>query len=144
MGVNAVVILSVMWDWRSMTTDAGYIEQAPRYYNINPENKSGKMLYKLLGNKGFLVTNACKELVRSANDKGNPDPRWLSDNLYTLMVRHQYRLLLVCGKVAWDTYLDSRKWFQTGPNCRALKMKHPAARDWSKEEIERWQQRLSS
>ena len=141
MGVTAVVVLDSMWDWRSKTTDAGYTELAPRYYTINSENKSGKMLYKLIGHNRFLVTNACPELVKSANHRGTPNPEYLGGNLYTLYVRHEYKLLLVCGKVAWDTYVKSKQWFQY--KHRVVKMKHPAARDWTKEETERYKRYLA-
>jgi hypothetical protein len=138
--LDAVVVLQEMWDWASRTTAFGYTEMAPLWYTINPENKSGKMLYNLLGDKRFLVTNACPELVRSPNHRGKPDPKYLGGNLYALMYKYHYNMLLVCGKVAWETYLASRKWYH--PQCRVVKMKHPAARDWTKEEVEQWQRRL--
>ena len=139
MGVNAVAVLDTMWDWRSMTTGAGYGAQAPRSYTINPENKSGKRLYQLLGDKKFVVTNACPQLVGGPNEKGTPDPNWLHDNISDLYQRYKYKLLLVCGKVAWETY--QRCGYR--PKARVIRMKHPAARNWTRTEIQQWQRSLA-
>jgi hypothetical protein len=93
-------------------------------------------LYKLLGNRKFLVTNACKELVGSPNHHGVPDPQWLSRNLRRLT----FDLLLVCGKVAQQTYRNCD--YQT--TAKTLFMPHPAARNWTAEQITKWQQIIRS
>jgi hypothetical protein len=92
-----VAVLESMWDWRQMTSGAGYAE-APRSFRINPKNYSGKRLYRIVGADADLhVTNACRELVGSASEHGKPDPAWLRENLDLLA---PFDVLLVCGKVA--------------------------------------------
>ena len=136
---DVVVVLESMWDWRSMTSQFGYTE-APAYFRINPHNHSGKRLHFLLQGFDFVVTNACRELVGGPNEHGTPDPKWLADNLNSV----EFNKLLVCGRVAWNTYIASGYSLQ----CRqakqtVVKIKHPAARDWTKEEMDRWQQTLA-
>lgn len=118
MHARAVVVLEVMWgEPRGV---------APGFFHINPKNASGRRLYQLLGPHNFLVTNACRECVANARLKGTPDPERLATNLQRLT----YDLLLVCGKVAQATF--DRCGYR--PECKVLKIKHPAARDWTKEE----------
>ncbi|KKL93991.1 hypothetical protein LCGC14_1869190 [marine sediment metagenome] len=95
---RVVAILETMWDWRGQTSGAGYGE-APRYFRINPQNHSGRRLYKLIGpDAKMLVTNACRELGKSAKDHGKPDPDWLRDNLQRLDNKMGgFDTLLVCG-----------------------------------------------
>lgn len=127
---TCLAILEVMWDWRSMTSTVGYKEEAPRIYRINPENFTGKRLYNWLENQYVLfVTNACKELVRSASEKGTPDPKWLSSNIKTAQ---PVDLILVCGKVAQSTF-DMRDKGES----RVVMCPHPAARTWNKESLHR-------
>lgn len=133
MSRHVVAILETMWDWRGMTSGAGYGE-APRYFRINPQNFSGRRLYKLIGaDAKLLVTNACRELVRSAKQHGTPDPAWLADNLRTLD-GDRVDILLVCGKVARQTFAAC------GYKPRAatvLEIPHPAARRvWTREFID--------
>lgn len=148
---HVVAILETMWDWRSMTSSAGY-QKAPRYFRINPNNFSGRRLYKLIdGNGNLLVTNACMELASSAKEHGNPSPEWLAQNLqlmdvggvedhlnHTIQFNENVKqgkidLLLVCGKVAQTTYKDCG---YIPKNATVIEMPHPAARAyWNKETI---------
>lgn len=118
-----VAVLESMWDWRQMTSGAGY-KEAPRSFRINPDNYSGKRLYRIVGpDANLFVTNACRELCGSANHHGTPDPEWLLENLLLLT---PFNVLLVCGKVAQATYA------QCGFECaRKLDIPHPAARMWT-------------
>lgn len=123
-----VAILESMWDWRQMTSGAGYRE-APRSFRINPENFSGKRLYRIVGRDAdLIVTNSCRELVASANHHGTPDPAWLHENLTLL---EPFGVLLVCGKVAQKTFTDSGYVFD-----RRLEIMHPAARTWTNAAID--------
>lgn len=126
--MKIVAVLESMWDWRQMTSGAGYAE-APRSFRINRENYSGKRLYRIVGADADLhVTNACRELVASASQHGTPDPAWLRENLEILA---PFDLLLVCGRIARVTY--SRIGREYAP---MLQIDHPAARRWSNEAIE--------
>jgi hypothetical protein len=125
--MKAVVVLEVMWDWRNVTTSAGYKERAPRWFNINPNNFTGRRLHSWLNGREFLVTNACPQLVSSAKGRGTPDPEWLNNNLTDL---HPYDLVLVCGKVAQSTYKR-----EAVRDARVIEMPHPAARMWNKHGI---------
>ena len=145
--MRVVAILETMWDWRGMTTGAGY-RQAPRYFRINPDNYSGKRLYKLVGPKArLLVTNACPELASSAKGHGKADPNWLAENLAFLDgrgweatddapaqpdARWCIDVSLVCGKVAQAAYKDSG---YVPRKARVLEIPHPAARTWSRAKI---------
>lgn len=137
---RVVAVLESMWDWRAMTSGAGYSE-APRYFRINPENYSGRRLYRLIGEGcNLLVTNACRELVRSAKEHGTPNPAWLAENLRLLDGGDdegrtgRVQVLLVCGKVAQETY---RRCGLVLPKATVLEMPHPAARlVWTKDKIE--------
>jgi hypothetical protein len=122
-----VAILESMWDWRSLTSGAGY-NQAPSYFRINPQNHSGKRLYRIVGDNHLLVTNACRELVGGPNQHGKPDPEWLRGNLMKLD-KLGIGILLVCGNVAQQTY-EKSGFLWKGPTIR---MMHPASRTWSNE-----------
>lgn len=139
---KAVAILDVMWDWGSMTSSSGYTEIAPTYYRINPNNHTGSRLYWFLGGRGkvvddLLVTNACKELVCSAKERGTPDKKWLRENLAELW---PFDLLLVCGKVAQATYEQKSALHP----CRIIEMPHPAARTWNTASLVKCQQFIQS
>lgn len=113
-----------MWDWRNCATSAGYRERAPRFFDINPNNHTGRWLHKWLrGFDEFKVTNACPQLVSSAKGRGKPCKEWVRENLQLLS---PFDVLLVCGKVAQETY--SRL---SAGNARVIEMPHPAARFWS-------------
>jgi hypothetical protein len=112
----------------------GECGNAPGMFRINHRNHSGHRLYQLIRHVDFWVTNACREQVDSPNKHGRPDPAWLRWNLERL----DYDLLLVCGRVARETY--ERCGFI--PRCEVMKIKHPAARDWTKAEIRETQVRI--
>lgn len=123
--MNIVALLESMWGWR------GYSEKGDviRYFRINPENFSGRRLYRLCGDHSLLVTNSCRECQESANDHGTPDPKWVAENLEFLRLQGM-NVLLVCGKVARETYEQSGFGFP-----RVVFMDHPAARRWTKEKL---------
>lgn len=135
--LKVVAILETMWDWRGMTSSAGYRE-APRFFRINPQNFSGRRLYKLIGaDAQLLVTNACRELASGPNHHGKPDPQWLADNLAEIEVRHPKAatidVLLVCGKVAQKTFQQCGYKPQA---ARVIEIPHPAARRvWTQQYI---------
>lgn len=107
-----------------MTSGAGYRE-APRHFRINPDNFSGKRLYRIAGDDAnLLVTNSCRELCGSARQHGTPDPAWLAENLRLL---EPFDVLLVCGKVAQATFARANY----APRARVLELPHPAARMWT-------------
>lgn len=136
--MNVVAILETMWDWRGMTSGAGYAE-APRFFRINPENFSGRRLYKLCGpNAKLLVTNACRELVSGPKEHGKPDPQWLADNLAEIETRRPdsaaIDVLLVCGRVAQKAFKESGYQLKQG---RVIEIPHPAARAvWKRDFID--------
>lgn len=142
--MNVVAILETMWDWRQKTSAAGYTE-APRWFRINPQNYSGRRLYKLCGpNAKLLVTNACRELVSGPEYHGKPDPKWLADNLAEIERRRPdsaaIHVLLVCGKVAQRAFKESGYQLVNG---RIIEIPHPAARGvWNKDFIQRISQQI--
>lgn len=124
-----IAILETMWDSRIPVLNV-ITRRAPRYFKINPDNHSGRRLYKLIGpDHQLLVTNACRELVRSASQHGKPDPEWLKENLAMLAKEHPHRLILVCGKVAQQTFLKAAHELPGGTT--AMMIPHPAARMWT-------------
>ena len=123
---RAVAVLDVMWD----PSNAG--RKAPRHFKINPQNHTGRRLYKWLGDKyELLVTNACSQIVANANGRGRPDSCWLAENLQRLQ---PIDLLLVCGETAFNTFDDTG--INTGYSERVLVLPHPAFRGWSKQGID--------
>lgn len=151
--MNVLAVLEVMWDWRAMTSRAGYDNISPRHYRINPDNHTGRRLYSWLDINPYarvrdtenrlLVTNACADLVGSASERGTPDPEWLWENI---TVAHDYYgfghidLLLVCGRVAQNTLIEVggfASWIDwlEGNGTRAVFVPHPAARLWSKKSL---------
>jgi hypothetical protein len=145
-----------MWNWRGMTSAAGY-KEAPRYFRINPKNFSGKRLYGLVGSDArLLVTNACRELVNGPKEHGKPDPVWLGENLRILdgvggelpaggiVPDDKWRIdvLLVCGKVAQQTFKLCGYEPKAG---RVIEIPHPAARQvWTREFIEQTARRIQA
>ena len=129
--MQVVAILETMWGER-----AG---RAPRYFKINPYNCSGRRLYKLIGpGHNLLVTNACRELVTSANKHGKPDAGWLLDNL----MRLQPDLILVCGKVAQKTFEETGYNGHEASKSEALYIAHPAARNWTSKRLKETQKQI--
>jgi hypothetical protein len=114
-----VAVLDTMWGERN--------GRAPRWFPINPQNHSGRRLYKLVGACELLVTNACPQLVNHATRHGKPDPKWLAENL----ARLEPALILACGNVAQRTLKES------GFRGRTVKIPHPAARIWTKKRVQR-------
>ena len=126
--MKIVAVLETMWGDRP--------GRAPRFFQINPDNNSGRRLYKLVGEEHqLLVTNACKELVTSANKHGKPDPKWLADNLSRA---HKADIILVCGKVAQKTYWQAVELFALCVHSgqRVYHIPHPAARRWTKKRLQ--------
>ena len=136
-----IVVLEVMWGWKSKTTGSGHSEKAPSWFVINPLNHTGKRLYYFLGKdwKG-VVTNACPELVSSAKERGRPDIVWLHNNLADLQ---PFDLLLVCGRVAQKTFAKKSSWYKRGDE-RVIYIPHPAARGWTKKGLERTKKLIAS
>ena len=129
MSKKAVVILEVMWDWRNVAGQAGYRERAPRHFDINPHNFTGRRLHAWLKDyPGFRTTNACPELVSSAKGRGKPCKEWVRENLAFLA---PFDLLLVCGSVAAKTYERA-----SANGARIIHLPHPAARCWHRQGLD--------
>jgi len=127
--LKVAALLDTMWGDREGL--------APRYFRINPLNNSGRRLLKICGtNSDLFVTNACRELVTSATQKGTLNPAWVKENLTRLekaYLGHEgFDVLLICGKRAQKAFYTSgyvtRK--------RVIEIMHPAARSWSKKLME--------
>lgn len=138
-----VALLDSMWGWRGYNEPG---EQAPRYFRINPDNHSGRRLYRLCGSDhSLLVTNCCRYIQRSASDHGTADPWWVQENL-TFLAAEGMTLLLVCGRIAKETFDFARpmhtrghNWFHVPPDTKTIPVlfiDHPAARRWTNEKIE--------
>lgn len=125
--MKVIALLESMWGWRGLHGEG---EEAPRFYRINPENFSGRRLYRICGDANLLVTNSCRMIQRSANHHGSPDPLWVAENLTTAQ-RDGCDLFLICGKVAQATYDAAGLAF---PNV--IRMDHPAARRWTNEKLD--------
>lgn len=117
-----LVVLDTMWG-----VSPG---RAPAWFIINPWNHSGRRLYKLTEARvGELwVTNACPLRTDHAKRHGMPNPEWLHHNLWNMPLHCRRLPLLVCGKVAEQTYRESGyKHLGT-----VMFMAHPAARNWTR------------
>lgn len=132
--MNVVALLESMWAWGGYNAPD---EEAPRYFRINADNFSGRRLYSLVGDHRLLVTNSCRIVQRSANHHGTPDPQWVRSNLEFLTAQGM-ELLLVCGRVARETYAASGYQFK-----RVLYMDHPAARRWTSESLNALRSRIA-
>jgi hypothetical protein len=124
--MRIVALLESMWGWGGFTETGDVI----RYFRINADNFSGRRLYRICGDHQLLVTNSCRECQTTANDHGKPDPAWVADNL-TFLASEKMDLLLVCGRVAKQTYERSGFEFP-----RVLFMDHPAARRWTNQALD--------
>lgn len=135
-----VALLESMWGWRGYN-EPGAI--APRFFRINPDNHSGRRLYSLIGSHELVVTNCCRTVQETANHHGKPDLEWVRQNLLT--ASHEMNLLLVCGRVARETFetiasipsgiTDGRSYISSN-GFRWYAIDHPAARRWSHAKIE--------
>lgn len=140
-----VAVLETMWGDRE--------GRAPRYFKINPHNKSGKRLYKFVGPENahrLVVTNCCRELVTSANHHGKPDAKWLHENL----TRLNPSIILVCGAVARKTFRESGyalsdknidfEYFSSldVDGRTVFWLLHPAARTWTKKQLRETERRI--
>lgn len=117
--MKIVALLDTMW--------GDQVQRAPRFFHINPNNASGKRLYKLTEGHVLVVTNSCPIMVTTANTHGVPDPKWVKSNLAVL----GFDLLLVCGAVAKKTYLATHCNYK-----QVLYIDHPAARRWGTEQMQ--------
>lgn len=136
---NIVALLESMWGWRDCIV-AGF--DAPRHFRINPDNHSGRRLYRICGDgHSLLVTNCCRKVQSSANHHGTPDAEWVNENLRFLR-SEKMDLLLVCGKVARATFENAftvSERYQIGP---FIYMDHPAARRWSNASLDAMTERI--
>lgn len=129
-----VAVLDTMW---------GNVDRqiSPRYFRINPLNRSGKRLLWLLGGEyKLLITNACKELVSNPNKHGKPDPVWLEENLIQLRAKGKIDLLLICGNTAKRTFLQVADnvgaWDMESLAEHVLYIPHPASRTWTRKALD--------
>jgi hypothetical protein len=123
-GVKVLALLETMWGSR--------VARAPRWFRINSQNFSGRRLYSLCGpDATLLVTNCCPIMQISAKHHGTPDPEYVADNLR----RVTFDVLLVCGQVSARTYAASG--YQPPDGVRVIHMMHPAARTWTRTELDR-------
>jgi hypothetical protein len=131
--MKIVALLESMWGWRGYHAAD---EEAPRFYRINPENFSGRRLYRICPpHTDLIVTNSCRIIQRSANHHGTPEPAYVLENLKQAR-QDGCDLFLICGVVAQDTFkralaVHERHLFQH------LFMDHPAARRWTNEKLDK-------
>lgn len=125
--MKIVALLESMWSWGGYN-EAG--EEAPRFFRINPDNFSGRRLYRLCGEATLIVTNSCRVVQKSANHHGTPDPQWVKENI-TKAIEDGCNLILVCGRVAKETFAASGVQFE-----HVIHMDHPAARRWTNEKLD--------
>lgn len=126
--MKIVALLESMWGWRGYHDEG---EEAPRFYRINPENFSGRRLYRICPPQSkLIVTNSCRMVQRSANHHGNPDPVYVAENL-GLAHLDGADLFLICGRIAQETFDKAGLNF---PNV--IRMDHPAARRWTNEKLD--------
>jgi hypothetical protein len=113
---------------------------APRWFSINPDNVTGRNLYKMMPpGADLLCMNVHPYIVASANHHGTPDPLYVAWNLRQLdapmwgTTRPMIDTLLVCGRIAKETF--KRSPYKT--YAKILFIKHPAWRAWSNGEFQR-------
>lgn len=110
-----------------------YLNRGPRWFQINPQNYSGRRLLRWTGLDSITVTNACPQCVTSARGRGTPDPEWLRENLYQLCWHVGDRpadAVLVCGQVAQRAV--NAVSVELPSHTRLVYLPHPAARVWSR------------
>lgn len=125
--MKIVALLESMWGWGGYNEPG---EEAPRFFRINPDNFSGRRLYRLCGDANLMVTNSCRVVQKSANHHGTPDPVWVRENL-SEAIKDECDLILVCGRVAKETFKASGVNFES-----VIYMDHPAARRWTNEKLD--------
>lgn len=130
---RVLVVLDTMW---------GRGGDADRWFTINPRNHSGARLYWLTGlHLGQVwVTNACPQQTRHAHAHGKPDGNWLLENFMMLPARAMRLPMLVCGKVAQDTF-RRMEYEHDGP---VIELLHPAARTWTRATLDSTQRKLTT
>jgi hypothetical protein len=133
--MNVVALLDSMWGWRGYSATGDEV----RWFRINPENFSGKRLYRLCCGHNLVVTNSCRACQATANHHGTPDPEWVKENLRFLESRGM-DLLLVCGRVAQDTFGRSGG---TSARIPVLFIDHPAARRWTNASLDATRELIS-
>ena|SRR5436190_22365445 len=127
-----IAILDTMW---------GAKGRAPKCFFINPNNASGRRLYKLTQAPAshLIIVNSCREQVGHANAHGTPDPEWLLESLRSVPSLYRSGVLLVCGAVAQKTFAQITEHWRG----RVVQMPHPAARTWTKEQIAEMQRHIA-
>lgn len=120
-----VAVLDTMW--------IGRVRKAPPWFHINPHNRSGARLYKLLdGHYDLLVTNVSPTTVTSAKEHGKPNVLYMENNLIRISKEvAPIDLLLVCGNVAQRTYSEAVFVDAGFAVEHTILMPHPAWRGWS-------------
>ncbi len=126
--MKIVALLESMWGWGGHHAPG---TEAPRFFRINPENFSGRRLYRLCGDANLIVTNCCRLVQQSASHHGEPDVDWVRQNLCRAQAAG-CDLFLICGAVARETYLRADVKYLLN---RVLIIDHPAARRWSKQRL---------
>jgi hypothetical protein len=133
--LKIVALLESMWGWGGSHNPG---DDAPRFFRINPDNFSGRRLYRLCGDAHLVVTNSCRVVQQSANHHGTPDPEWVKENLSKAQV-DGCDLFLICGKVAKETYMA------TGLRiANVIYMDDPAARRWTTEKLDEIAERIAA
>lgn len=135
--MTTLVVLESMWGWRGLAS-AG--EPAPQWFPINPYNRSGGRLHRLLRAdphvENVWVTNACQTVQRTARDHGTPDAGALARNIATFP--NAITRLIVGGKIAGDTFhkaltADAETLTAKLRGATVLHIPHPAWRMWSRD-----------
>lgn len=145
---NIVALLDSMWGWRGYSAEGDVV----RYFRINPDNHSGRRLYRICGDHNLLVTNSCRECQATANHHGKPDPAWVESNL-SFLKNQGMDLLLVCGTVAKETFRKTSfapyhlsvdgSMVEVRP-IQFLEIDHPAARRWSNVKLDLMRDTISN
>lgn len=143
-----LAILETMWDWRQLTSNFGYDDEAPDFFKINPENFTGKRLYYMtgVGRDQLYVTNACPQLVNSASAHGTPDVKRLESNVNwwcrRVVANQNEATILVCGKVAQKTFEEGV--IDVHDGIYHVYMPHPAWRGWTNETLDAVKEQLGN
>lgn len=134
-----LAVLDTMW--------GAHGRRAPHWFQINPHNHSGRRLYRLTGaSVGHLwVTNACPVQTGHARAHGTPSAEWLFESMSRVRREWCNAPLIVCGQVAQRTFDELIAHYglpSTWHDGPVLRMKHPAARTWTAQELARVARRL--